>query len=113
MKTAKTKGKAGITEIKLTILLIFLTIPVLNMSFRNVTITYCNSGTGESHPINYIVEQPEYSGINENSVPESVTFFLSNKLYTPVTHIKAKGIYILMSELPNPEGIYDVKSLSP
>jgi hypothetical protein len=116
MKTAKPKGKAGIIGIKLITLLFLLLIPVLKISSQNVTITYGNSGKKENSPINYIVEQLNYSDIDdEGLVLGADKTHISNECHTHTFTLleKAKGIYTLMYKLPNPLGIFDVKGLSP
>jgi len=113
MKTAANKEKAGDIIVKLIVLLIFLSIPVLKMSSRNVSITSCNSGKGNDHPINCIMELAGCFDNNENNIPVAIDAYLPNEILTPVVTDKAKGVYILMSEYPNPEGIFETKGLSP
>ncbi len=114
MKAAKSKQKAGITGVKLIVLLIFVSIPVLKTSSLNVTITSRNSDNGDDHPLNYMMEQAEYPDTNrDNNVHQTLDILLQHEIPALIRIGKAVGVYILMCEYSNHPGIYEAKGLSP
>ena len=79
----------------------------------NAPITPCNSGKGNDHPKNFMMEQAEYSDTTRDNVPQNLVLYLSHETSTPMKKGKAVDVYFLLSEYLNPEGIFEAKALSP